>query len=596
MSSIYIQLKLVCANVLAAKQLKDNLAAFESMSDLNSSALTAVFAETTDLGTIRVDGIGAKKEVVSFDYQDSAQQGSLTSRQLQAWLELGVTFLHYEFCDSQTDYRLTEYYHGLMEISAKEFKSREVSTEVPDPKKVVTQTKQGADAKVAQAIQRGVDINQIIAGLPLYVHVIRATYPLPLAMAALAKQKVDWRLSISYTHQFIEGFLEFPTAKIVPMLKNLFEAAGQDLPQLLRHEAVWHLLLIMPEAMAWICQQEGVDLNAPVLHGSLTDEPFGRIEPRSLITKEPCNCGSILYHINSVGPALNDELARMVNRITGNFRRSDIDDCIAQLKQHGAIAIPPQQQSMTQRFISYLKDNEDAVGLPELVTQGLSLTTPLPDGEHPLALAAQYPESWDARIFKINELLNAGAEFEFWTNQDGFQRTVLKYVFDAEYRLTNNQTPHHKTAEKFTAAEFIDPVLNLFAYPLQSGLDLRQPFKLYLWQGKNHLHFRGSMLGAITLLLCGRHSELRSWCLPLVRLLLAHGASIDAEIEAVDSSTTTFASYQQLQLTGSWQKVVGSFKKTAKASVLERLKQRQTLEGEDEIDAQVIQLLQTQPS
>ena len=102
MSSIYIQLKLVCANVLAAKQLKDNLAAFESMSDLNSSALTAVFAETTDLDTIRVDGIGAKKEVVSFDYQDSAQQGSLTSRQLQAWLELGVTFLHYEFCDSQT--------------------------------------------------------------------------------------------------------------------------------------------------------------------------------------------------------------------------------------------------------------------------------------------------------------------------------------------------------------------------------------------------------------------------------------------------------------------------------------------------------------
>jgi hypothetical protein len=84
--------------------------------------------------------------------------------------------------------------------------------------------------------------------------------------------------------------------------------------------------------------------------------------------------------------------------------------------------------------------------------------------------------------------------------------------------------------------------------------------------------------------------------LPLVRLLLAHGASIDAEIEAVDSSTTTFASYQQLQLTGPWQKVVGSFKKTAKASVLERLKQRQILEGEDEIDAQVIQLLQTQPS
>ncbi len=596
MSSIYIELKLVCTNIQTAKQLKESLVAFESMPDRHSSALTPVFAETADLAHIRVDGIGAKKEVVSFAYQDSAQQGSLTPRQLLAWRELGVTFLHYEFCDSQTDYRLTEYYHELMEISAKEFKSREVSTEVPDPKKVVTQTKQGADAKVAQAIQRGVDVNQVIADLPLYVHVIRARYPLPLAMGALTKQQVDWRLSLDYAHQFIEGFLEFPTAKIVPMLKNLFEAAGPDLPQLLRHEAVWHLLLIMPEAMAWICQQEGVDLNAPVLHGSLTDEPFGRIEPRSLITKEPCNCGSILYHINSVGPALNDELAKMVNRITGKYRRSDIDDSIALLIQHGATALPPQQQSMTQRFICYLQDIEGAAGLSELVTQGLPLTSPLPCGEHPLTLAAQYPANWSARIQKINELLCAGAEFELWATQDGFPKTVLKYLFDAEYRLTNNQTPHHKTAEKFTAAEFIEPVLNLFASPLKLGLDLRQPFKLYFWQGRNHLHYRGNMLGAITLLLCGRHSELRSWCVPLVRLLLAHGASIDAEIEAVDASTMIFPSYHQLQLTGSWQKVVGSFKKTAKASVLERLKQRQTLEGEDEIDAQVIQLLQAQQS
>jgi hypothetical protein len=226
MSSIYIQLKLVCANALAAKQLKDNLAAFESMSDLNSSALKAVFAETTDLGTVRVDGIGAKKEVVSFDYQDSAQQGSLTSRQLQAWLELGVTFLHYEFCDSQTDYRLTEYYHGLMEISAKEFKSREVSTEVPDPKKVVTQTKQGADAKVAQAIQRGVDINQIIAGLPLYVHVIRATYPMPLAMAALAKQKGRLALEHQLHTSIHRGFSGVPDRKNCADAKKPFRGCG----------------------------------------------------------------------------------------------------------------------------------------------------------------------------------------------------------------------------------------------------------------------------------------------------------------------------------------------------------------------------------
>lgn len=41
-----------------------------------------------------------------------------------------------------------------------------------------------------------------------------------------------------------------------------------------------------------------------------------------------------------------------------------------------------------------------------------------------------------------------------------------------------------------------------------------------------------------------------------------------------------------------WQKVVGRFKRTAKASVPERLTRRQSSEGEDAIDTQVIELLQ----
>lgn len=594
MSSISIQLKLVCSDAGAAKQLKDALAAFDSAADRKSSALAAVFADAADLQQIRLDGVGSRAEVVSFDYQDSAQQGSLTRGQLQAWQGLGVTFLQYEFCDSQTDYRLAEHYHGLMEISAKEFKARAVSTEVPEPKKVATLTKQGADNKVAQAIQRGVDVNAMIAGLPLYVHVICAKYPLPLAMAALAKQDIDWRLSIHYVHQYIEGFLEFPALKMGSMLQDIFQAAGPDLSKLLRHEAVWHLLLVEPKAMAWLCQQNSVDLDAPLLHGSLDDEPFGRIQPRSLITREPCDCGSIMYHINTADSVFYDELARSVNKIRGNFQRSDIDASITLLKERGAKAIPPTQPSVTQQLICYLQGSEDALGLEQLIEMGLPLVSTLPTGEHPLAMAAQYPPNWESKISKISELLNAGAKIDLWNSPESFQKTLLRYIFDAEFRLTSQQTDHRKSTEKFAAEKHIEKVLNILTHPLKYGLNASHTFKLYLWNGRNHLHYKGSLLGAITLLLCGRHSELRPWCVPLVRLLVAHGAAGNTEAEAVDSSTLMLASYGSLQLTGQWQPVVSSLKKTSKASVLERLEQRQASEGEDAIDAQVIQLLKAQ--
>lgn len=592
MSSIYIALKLVCKDAGAAKQLRDMLAAAGPEFLRSSSQIAAVFASAEGLAPIRFDGVSSRGDVVSFDYQDPAQQGSLTPDQLLAWQGSGVAFLQYDFCDTQTDYRVTEYYHGLMEISAKEFKARAVSSEVPDAKKLVTLTKQGADTKVAQAIQRGVDINEMVAGFPLYVHVIRAPYPLPLAMAALAKREIDWRLSTHDAHRYVAGFLEFPAAKIGGMLQAMLRAAGPDLPALMRQESIWHLLLVVPEVMAWVCQQDGLDVDAPLQHASLTDEPFGRLRSHSLITREPCNCGSIMHHINVADSVFYDELARSVNRVRGNFQSTEIDRSIALLKQRGAKAVPPLQQSLTQRLMGYLQDSEDSVSLPQLLDMGLSLTSVLPGGEHPLAMAAQYPPSWEAKLGKINELLNAGAATDAWSSHDGFRSTVLKYVFDAEFRLASLPADPSQTARKFSAGVHTDQVLKLLAHPLKHGLNVSQPFKLYLWQGRSHLTFRGSLLGAIALLLCGRHSELRPWCVPMVRLLLAHGGSGADQAETVDTSAQVFASYGSLQLTGRWQAVVGPFKKMAQASVLERLVQRQATEGEDAIDIQVIELLQ----
>ena len=122
------------------------------------------------------------------------------------------------------------------------------------------------------------------------------------------------------------------------------------------------------------------------------------------------------------------------------------------------------------------------------------------------------------------------------------------------------------------------------------GVALKKPLKI-CFQGKDYLNYQGSLLGAVTLLLCSRHSDLRAWCVPLVQLLLAHGGSGQDVVECV-SASSAFNHTTALTLTGKWGSVVDTFSFSAKATILERLQQRQALRGFDEIDDAVIQLLQ----
>jgi len=238
MSSIDVHLKLVCKDANIAKELKAQLSAFDPTHGSASSPIATVFAEPTALNNISIDGVKAKADVVAFDYQDRNQQGSLSDEQRQAWLDLGVDFLHFEMLDSQVHAEYCDYYHGLMDISAKEFKARAVSTDIPLPKKVLAMIQKSQDSMVAQAIHKGVDINALVNKVPLYVHLISAKEALPKAMAALAKTPINWNLSLPLAHQYIVGFVEFPATKVGGILQDLLQATCAQLADFIRHESV----------------------------------------------------------------------------------------------------------------------------------------------------------------------------------------------------------------------------------------------------------------------------------------------------------------------------------------------------------------------
>lgn len=603
MSATYVHLKLVCKDADTAKALKAQLSAFAPETAASTARLAAVFAEPMALNSINVDGVRAKAEVVSFDYQDRYQHGPLSDEQRQAWLDLGVDFVHVEMLDSQVNAQYCDYYHGLMDITAKEFKARAVSPDIPQPKKVLAMMQKGQDSLVAQAIQKGIDINALVEKLPLYVHAICAEEALPKTMAALAKKPIDWSLSLALADQYILGFVEFPANTLGRLLQDLLHATGLQLAEFIRHEAVWSLLLSQPEVVSWLCQQDGIDLNAPVKHGRLDDARFGRLLLSSHITNEPCTTGSILYYLTGAGRSepLAKFIADLILKLTRQPHSETIATSIAILQKNGGNVVAPAAPSMAQRLVGYLKDSAGAASLEQLVAEGLSLSAPFEDGRYPLDLAERYASGWVGKLNKINALLKSGASAEQWLNLPDFQQRLQRYLFDATYRVDASRDSQGQRTSGFVAEEHIDTVLSILTLMATHGLSLSAPQKIVIWlkheqllSFEKYFCFQGNLLGAIALMLCDRHSELRPWCLPLVKLLLAHGA-LGTDLTEISLDGAGFNYDASLQLTCQWQHKTSyeSYLKTPQATVLARLQQRQAKEGVDAIDQALIELLQT---
>lgn len=110
---------------------------------------------------------------------------------------------------------------------------------------------------------------------------------------------------------------------------------------------------------------------------------------------------------------------------------------------------------------------------------------------------------------------------------------------------------------------------------------------------EQYFGLQGNLLSAITLMLYDRHSELRAWCLPLVKLLLAQGAS-GTDLTELCADGEGFNYDASLKLTCQWQHktIYESYLNKPQATVLAGLQQRQAKEGFDDIDDAVIKLLQ----
>ncbi|EJE54141.1 hypothetical protein PMI14_00972 [Acidovorax sp. CF316] len=88
-------------------------------------------------------------------------------------------------------------------------------------------------------------------------------------------------------------------------------------------------------------------------------------------------------------------------------------------------------------------------------------------------------------------------------------------------------------------------------------------------------------------MLCGRGTEMRSISLPLVELLLRHGATPDAEGELVDNTKGEI--YWDIKLRGDWSRQAWDSHATT-GTMLERLRQRQA-QAPDEVDATLIAMM-----
>jgi len=232
--------------------------------------------------------------------------------------------------------------------------------------------------------------------------------------------------------------------------------------------------------MTWLCQQEGLDLNAPVKHGALTNERFGRLELHSHITDEPCSTGSILFYL--IGEGCSEPFAKFLRGVTRKLARQPHSETLAAniaiLQKNGATAVPPAAPSMAQRFVGYLKNSNGALSLEQLIADGLSFNVPFDDGRYPLDLAEHHGQNWNNKTNKINELPKAGASAEQSLSLPNFQQRLQRYLFDANYRIESSRDINGQRSTGFVAEDHIDTVISILTAMATRGLALATPQKL----------------------------------------------------------------------------------------------------------------------
>lgn len=530
-------------------------AAIATPFDAWAPPLQAIFALWEQPFVLRVSWLGSALRCVI----DTSAHDELEKELLQALQAAGVEYLRARLFNSQVGESATSYYQGSKRIAAKAFPL----PVLPEGERLYELVLDGKDAAFAKEIKAGASPNALADGQPVYVHAMRAGQE--KSIRALLAAPVDWSACLHWAGEVARQISYYGGNKVEGLLRNVLTAPGAEVALLARQEAVMRAVSGLPKLLKWLLAQPGVDVNAPMYMAETSAEG-----------------GSLLFH-------------------SVEFFKDD-PAVLAVLAAHGARSIPAAHLSDEQRLNRMYWRYRDAETPAQLAAAGVDLELPLWN-DYPVLRCAMR-NAWDAPHFLhlVEELLDLGASADYWLQPAAFQREVLAHLLSAEghalSRFTADDNGAGSAAGAGDAGFRVDrdgPVLMAIVRRLlERGLDVNMVVSLNVARGtrpsnalaSRKLRYRGSLLGAVACLVCGRSSALRSLCLPLVELLLAHGASPHGVAERVSGPWQE--GFDDVGVEGDWAQIAGDFQETG--TVLERLAQRQS-QVPDVIDAQVIAAL-----
>jgi hypothetical protein len=217
---------------------------------------------------------------------------------------------------------------------------------------------------------------------------------------------------------------------------------------------------------------------------------------------------------------------------------------------------------------------------------------PLPSLTYPAlrCVMSNFNSSRTSRLRAL-ELLEVGASPAYWMDPGTFQNEVLAIMFNARER--DALRLYSDSPDDVFEPKHDGPLMMaILRHLLEHGLDANMTVSIDVnaMQSETHrgrsLRYQGSLLGAVACLLCGRTPDLRLLCVPLVELLLRHGASPYGPGERISGAWQR--GFAEVSLQGDWNQTEAHFLETG--SVLARL-QHQQAQGSDEVDAAVIAVL-----
>ena len=489
---------------------------------------------------------------------DSSSGDELEKTHIQALHDAGATHIRVRIWYGQVGETRTLHYQGGKKVSVKAFPVPTLTQE----EQLLELLLEGKEAAFAKAIKGGAPKDAVVDGAPLLVHAAKAR--LGKAVSALLSAGVDLIACLAWVDEIAEVIDGYGGKNTPALLRTLIEAPQADPAALWRSEWLLRALCEHPELLAVLASREGVDVNAQI---------------RWALHPEQVR-GSLLF--NSV-----------------NFFK-DRPDVLAVLEALGARSVAPPTMSDQRRLERMYWQERDAGTIAELVAAGVNLDTPLWD-DRPNSLlrnVLRHPMVGCRPLTLANELLASGASAAFWMAPDIFQREVLKGLFDAQDLELMANFPL-RDDRPFVLARDSKLIVDFMAGLLAQGLDANMTVRLCVSRltgsgsgpdfRYTRLRWRGPLLGAVALLLCGRGTEMRSICLPLVELLLRHGANPDAEGELVDNMMKGEICWD-VDLRGDWTREAWE-NHAATGTVLERLRQRQA-QAPDEVDAALLAMME----